>query len=54
MFLRLSDPTESAIAQEMALLIANDSVKYPISNMKVKGAAKPLEVFDDDSLARLV
>jgi pre-mRNA-splicing factor CDC5/CEF1 len=48
----MSDPTESAIAQEMALLIANDSVKYPTSNMKIKGAAKPLEALEDDSLAR--
>jgi pre-mRNA-splicing factor CDC5/CEF1 len=48
----LSDPKEIAIAQEMALLIANDAVKYPTSNMKVKGAAKPLEVFEDDTLAR--
>jgi len=48
----MSDPTESAIAQEMALLIANDSVKYPTSNMKIKGAAKSLEAFEDDSLAR--
>ncbi len=48
----LSDSKESAIAQEMVLLIANDSIKYPTSNMQVKGTAKPLEVFDDDSLAR--
>jgi len=50
--LEVSDPTEGAIAQEMALLIANDSIKYPTSNMKVKGTSKPLEVFDDNSLAR--
>jgi pre-mRNA-splicing factor CDC5/CEF1 len=48
----ITDSTEGAIAQEMALLIANDSIRYPTSAMKVKGEAKPLEAFEDDSLAR--
>lgn len=48
----LSDPMEAAIAQEMALLIANDAIKYPTSNMKVQGQTAGLDSFDDDALAR--
>lgn len=48
----ISDAVEAAIAQEMALLIANDAIKYPLSNMKIKGKPKTLESFDDDDLAR--
>jgi pre-mRNA-splicing factor CDC5/CEF1 len=48
----ISDPIRAAIAREAALLQANDSLRYPVSGAKLKGAAKPLDVFDDDSLAR--
>ncbi|KAL8953142.1 MAG: hypothetical protein Q9222_000963 [Ikaeria aurantiellina] len=46
------DPVEQAIAKEMALLIANDARKYPVSNAHVKGSSRPLETFDDDALDR--
>lgn len=47
----VSDPGEGAIAREMALLIANDALKYPISKAKVQGVSRPLHVFDDDELS---
>jgi pre-mRNA-splicing factor CDC5/CEF1 len=50
--LDLSDPVQSAIAQEMVLLMANDAQKYPTSNTRIKGSSKPLEVLEDDILAR--
>ncbi|KAI9858558.1 MAG: Pre-mRNA-splicing factor cef1 [Pleopsidium flavum] len=34
----------------MALLIANDALKYPAPGTKVNGTAKPLEVFEDNAL----
>ena len=40
------------IAEEAAVLIANDAYKYPLSHSKVQGASRPLEVFDDDALDR--
>jgi len=48
----VSDPVQAAIAQEMALLIANDAIKYPTSNMKIQGTANALELFGDDTLAK--
>jgi len=39
-----------AISQEMALLIANDALKFPILGRKVRGTSRPLETFDDDML----
>jgi len=47
----VSDPGEGAIAKEMALLIANDALKYPISKTKVQGASRPLQSFDDEALS---
>lgn len=46
----ISDPIESAIEREMALLIANDVLKF--GGGRVNGASRPLEVFDDDALDR--
>ncbi|MCJ1454820.1 Pre-mRNA-splicing factor cef1 [Mycoblastus sanguinarius] len=46
----VSDPVEAMIAQESALLIANDAVKYPVPGATVHGSSRPLEVFDDDDL----
>lgn len=46
----ISDPIESAIEREMALLIANDALKF--GGGRVNGASRPLEVFDDDALNR--
>ena len=48
--LNISDPIEGAVAREMALLIANDALRYPVSGAKVQGSSKPLELFDDDAL----
>lgn len=47
-----ANPVEQAIAKEMALLMANDARRYPTSGSNVKGSARPLESFDDDSLNR--
>lgn len=44
------DPVEAMIAKESALLVANDALEYPVSDAKVKGASRPLEVFDDNDL----
>ena len=46
------DPIEAMIAEESALLVANDAYKYPVSGSRVQGASRPLEVFDDDALDR--
>lgn len=46
------DPVEADIAHEMALLVANDAVKYPLSNSKVQGSARSLDTLEDDALAR--
>ena len=47
---RESDPIRKVIANEMALLIANDARKYPISGAKVHGSSSSLEVLDDEAL----
>jgi pre-mRNA-splicing factor CDC5/CEF1 len=47
-----SDETERSIAEESALLIASDSLRYPLKGAKVKGSAKSLERFNDDALDR--
>lgn len=46
----IPDLIDRAIAQEMALLIANDALKYPAPGSKVNGSAIPLESFNDDAL----
>jgi pre-mRNA-splicing factor CDC5/CEF1 len=48
----ISDPAGSAIAQEVAFLLASDAIKYPVPNTNVGGTSRPLEAFDDDSLAQ--
>jgi len=47
----VSDPGEGAVVKEMALLIANDALKYPISKVKVQGVCRPLQNFDDEALS---
>ncbi|KAL9631855.1 MAG: hypothetical protein Q9164_005667 [Protoblastenia rupestris] len=47
----ISDPIEAMIAHEKALLIANDSLKFPIPSSKVTGVSNPLQTFDDETLA---
>ncbi len=46
----VSDPVESAVAQEAALLIANDALKYPAPGGRTIGSLRPPEVFDDETL----
>jgi pre-mRNA-splicing factor CDC5/CEF1 len=46
----VDDIVEKAIAQEMALLIANDALKYPIPGGTIHGTSRPLETFEDDLL----
>ncbi|TAQ91652.1 hypothetical protein B7494_g46 [Chlorociboria aeruginascens] len=46
-----SDPVQSAIEKEVALLMANDALKYPTPGAKVRGTSTILEVFDDEALA---
>ena len=46
----ISDPVENLLANEMALLMANDALKYPAPEIEVNGSSRPLEIFDDDRL----
>lgn len=46
------DASEKAVAQEMALLIANDSFKYPAPGARIQGPSRLIEAFDDDALAK--
>lgn len=48
----ISDPFESSIAKEMALLIIHDALKYPDPEdpIIVRGPSQPLDTFDDDAL----
>ena len=48
----VEDPIEKMIAQEAALLISNDAIKYPIPGAKIHGSSRPLEVFDDEALSK--
>lgn len=50
--LDISDPVEGAVAREMALLLANDALKYPAPGVKVQGSSKPLEAFEDEALSK--
>ena len=45
-----SDPVEAIIAEETALLIANDALKYMLPGAKVSGSSRPLEVFEDEAM----
>lgn len=49
---KFPDTPEGLIAKEMALLLINDSIKHPVSGVKMVGAYEELEVFDDDTLNR--
>lgn len=44
------DPVEKVIANEMALLIVNDALRYPAPGAKIHGSSKPLKKFDDETL----
>lgn len=46
----IEDPAERLIAQEMALLISNDAMKYPVSGSKVHGKAQLLVRLDEENL----
>ena len=48
----IDDPIEKEIAQEMALLMANDALKYHVLDTKVHGSSQPLEHFDDELLQK--
>lgn len=48
----IKDPVERKVAEETALLIANDAFKYPAKGAKVHGSSRPLEVFDEETLNR--
>ena len=45
-----SDSVKSSIAREMALLIANDALKF--GGAKVRGTAQPVQSFSDDQVQR--
>ena len=48
----LSDPIDKMIAQEKALLIVNDSLKFPLNlHAKTQGSSKPLQVMSDEHLS---
>ncbi|KAF2460978.1 Pre-mRNA-splicing factor CEF1 [Lineolata rhizophorae] len=46
----LPDPINSMIAKEMSAMVANDALKF--GGASVAGSSRPLEVFDDDALAK--
>ncbi|TVY57260.1 Pre-mRNA-splicing factor cef1 [Lachnellula cervina] len=48
----IADPVIGAIEREVALLVANDALRYPIPGAKVRGTPKVLDSFDDDALAQ--
>ena len=45
-----SDRVQAMIAEETALLIANDALKYSLPGAKVRGSSRPLEVFSDEAM----
>ncbi|RFU29483.1 hypothetical protein B7463_g6855, partial [Scytalidium lignicola] len=47
----IADPIERTVEQEVALLVANDALKYPLPGTKVQGSSKALESFSDEALA---
>ncbi|KAL9113076.1 MAG: hypothetical protein Q9227_002688 [Pyrenula ochraceoflavens] len=47
-----TDPIAAAIRREAALLMENDSLKFPISGSKAKGKGSKLEAIDDDYLSK--
>ncbi|KAI0117128.1 pre-mRNA splicing factor component-domain-containing protein [Daldinia grandis] len=47
----ISDPIESQIAKEAALLIANDAVKFPVRGIKSSVGPTQIQQIDDASLA---
>ena len=49
---RLSDPIEAMIAKEKALLVASDNLRFPIPGARVKGIFKPIQRFEDDTMAK--
>ena len=44
------NPLEAMIAEETALLIATDALRYPLPNAKLKGSPRPLDNFGDEAL----
>jgi len=44
------DPIQAMIAEESALLIANDALRYSLPGAIVRGSSRPLEVFDDEAM----
>jgi pre-mRNA-splicing factor CDC5/CEF1 len=44
---QVSDPIESLIAKEAAILIAHDARKHPLANTKIEGKAPKFEKIDD-------
>ncbi|KAI9851848.1 MAG: Pre-mRNA-splicing factor cef1 [Thelocarpon superellum] len=45
-------PAEALVAEELALLVANDARRFPIDGAKVTGPSKALDRFSDDALNR--
>jgi pre-mRNA-splicing factor CDC5/CEF1 len=48
---KLDNPAQALIAQEAAVLMANDAVKYPLLGSSVKAKPNSLPQIDDNSLA---
>ena len=49
--LSVADPVERAIARETVMLMTNDATKFPLSGVRLKGHAVPLDALSDDTLA---
>ena len=46
----VSSPAERLIAQEMALLVANDAAKFPVPGSRVRGRPQVLDELDEERL----
>jgi len=44
------DPSQAMIAEESALLIANDALRYSLPGAIVRGSSRPLELFEDEAM----
>lgn len=44
------DPIQAMIAEESALLIANDALRYSLPGAIVRGSSRPLELFEDEAM----
>ena len=47
-----SNPIQAMIAEETALLVANDATRFPLPGAEFQGSSRSLEVFDDEAIEK--